>query len=144
MIIFFNLFCLASSYRIICAVICTCDITEEFSIAECNGKGLSKLPIFQPYIAYKLTRIYLNNNNIGQIQMDVLMTWRSAEIIDLAQNPIDCDQLSQIPSSIRIITDCRHTTTSITTGIYIQSTIKGESFSCIISIIDESQMKINK
>lgn len=136
---FFSLFSIATSYRIICAGICTCDIKEEFSIAECNGKSLTKLPIFEPYLAYTLTRIYLNNNQIIKLQKDVLTTWRSVRIIDLARNPIDCGQLSKIPSSVRIISDCRDTTTfgsnhspTTTAIINVQSTITGQSLSYLI------------
>lgn len=96
----------SESYRIPCARVCQCDIRDELIIAECSEKGLTGLPIFDDYLAYALTRIYLNNNSIKDIDSNIVNTWLSAEIINLVGNPIDCEQIGKISKNVQVLSDC--------------------------------------
>ena len=49
-------------------------------IAECDGKGFTKLPIFERYVAESLTRIYLTKNYITHLDMDIISSWESIEM----------------------------------------------------------------
>lgn len=109
-------------------------------------KGLTKLPVFDLYLAYSLTRIYLNGNYINYLHQDILATWRSVELIDLIGNPIECTELNKIPASVKIITDCHKYTTSkpettmdyipalTSTVTYYQTSEKGKYISLYIYI----------
>ena len=114
----FYAFGLASSYTIPCASVCSCDIFRDMIIAECDGKGLTKLPIFENYIAYSLTRIYLTNNYITHLHMDIISTWESLEMIDLRGNAIECRQIDKIPETVLVMSECSNTHSTIRQSTY--------------------------
>lgn len=106
-----NLFLPVVAYRIMCGAACVCDIKEDLVIAECNGRQLVKLPSFDRGLAPLLTRVYLNDNLIKELNETVLSTWVSLGVIDLMSNPLHCSQLGKIKEHVKILSNCEQYTT---------------------------------
>ena len=85
---------------------CICHQIFSSVLMDCRDKDLQELPLIEQDYVYGLTTVYLNNNKIKTIDMDIINSWNTLEFIDLTGNPLSCSELHKIPKEIQVIGSC--------------------------------------
>ena len=83
-----------------------CYMYDQEILANCASKNLDTLPTFMETDAMLIKQIFLNKNNITNLDKSIIESWKSLEEIDVRNNPINCAELEQIPEHISVTSDC--------------------------------------
>lgn len=87
---------------------CQCLNLDPYIVADCRGKGLKTLPLFDMLVTFSLKKLYLNDNRITSLDQDIIKSWSMLYYIDLTGNNISCHDLNKFPEKVKIKSDCHH------------------------------------
>lgn len=85
---------------------CDCQNIPPYISVICMGKQLDSLPLLPVQITYAVSEVYVNNNDIRELDGDILESWDLLSYIDLSDNPLKCEELAKINPDVEVISDC--------------------------------------
>ena len=99
------------AYDVECGV-CQCYSGDDINIAVCEGNGLTQLPVLPEDFAILVDTVHLRDNDISELDVTILKSWRSLTYLDLRSNPLWCSGFSEIDfKEIFVRAECIEKTT---------------------------------
>lgn len=87
--------------------LCFCVYTEPVYIVDCENAGIHEFPELDYSVAKLVVKAFMRKNHLTVLNSSIFKSWEILKLIDLSDNNLTCTEITKIPETVKVITDCK-------------------------------------
>lgn len=85
---------------------CVCYYIDSYIALDCVNRTLYSLPVLDESDAIIVKIVYIMDNYISMLDIDILNKWVFLSYIDITNNPVPCTELQKIRQDVTAVSTC--------------------------------------